>query len=973
MTAGDHSGRSVCSAGDVNGDGFADLIIGAYQASPGSLQGAGSSYVVFGKASGFSSVIDLSSLDGGSGFRLDGAAAGDWSGYSVSSAGDVNGDGFADLIVGARLADPNALADAGSSYVVFGKASGFNAVLALSSLTGSDGFRLDGVASLDNSGYSVSSAGDFNGDGFADLLVGAYGPNAFQGAGYLLFGKASGFASAITLSGLTGSDGFRLDGAAAGDQGSYNAASIDVHSAGDVNGDGFADLIIGAYKADPDGLVDAGSSYVVFGFASGLGSAYNPANLDGSTGFRLDGDAANGYSGARVSSAGDINGDGFDDVIVGAKGVADAGFSGVLFGKAAGFGSVINLSSLNGATGFRLLGDAGDLAGIVGSAGDVNGDGFADLLVGAPLLGSSYVVFGHASGFSSVIHLSTIHGSSGFRLDDLSSGSHAGAAVSAAGDVNGDGFSDLIIGAPQADPHGVLDAGSSYVLFGSNVTGAVTFLGGSNADTLTGTAAEERFVAGGGDDALIGGGGADLFHGGAGNDTITVADLTFRWVDGGSGTDTLALSGAGMHLNLTTLRGRIDSMEVIHLTGSGDNSLTLTALDLLNLSDTSNLLTIEGNAGDIVRGGTGWTDGGISGGYHLYSKDAAQLRVATAATFCQGDPLVLDLNGDGIHLTAKEAGSRFDMDGNGVADSTGWIGAGDGLLVWDRSGNGRIDDMREVISEQFAPQATSSLSALASLDDNRDGLFDGNDVHFAHLQIWRDDNQDGVSIPQELYTLSQWGITALGLTADRSAPSTANGNTMTGFASVYYGDGRQGSMAEVQLDFEPADTVATRATEEGLPPMEHGEGLLTGSAPFPMLPLWDGATVPQEESTLEWVEEAFSLEPTALLADQIAQSVERVDGRAGTDGRLNIQEILDFSGSHPPCMATGDDADVVNLQAAMDTLLRSTAAVAVDTVNPATDLADQTDASYDGYVLHTALDSLHALLADTEVVLNLMR
>ena len=113
VSADDYSGRSVASAGDVNGDGFADVIIGA--------RGLGSSYVVFGKASGLAPKLKLSSLDGSNGFRLDGVSAGDSSGRSVASAGDVNGDGFADLIIGALRADPGGKSGAGSSYVVFGR------------------------------------------------------------------------------------------------------------------------------------------------------------------------------------------------------------------------------------------------------------------------------------------------------------------------------------------------------------------------------------------------------------------------------------------------------------------------------------------------------------------------------------------------------------------------------------------------------------------------------------------------------------------------------------------------------------------------------------------------------------------------------------------------------------------------------------------------------------------------------------
>src|SRR5215204_920303 len=118
----------------------------------------------------FGAVLDLSSLDGTTGFQISGEAEGDRSGFSVSGAGDINGDGFDDVIVGAPGADPNG-PGSGAAYVVFGKASGFVANLNLSTLTGTNGFRISGAAAGDASGGSVSAAGDVNGDGYDDVII----------------------------------------------------------------------------------------------------------------------------------------------------------------------------------------------------------------------------------------------------------------------------------------------------------------------------------------------------------------------------------------------------------------------------------------------------------------------------------------------------------------------------------------------------------------------------------------------------------------------------------------------------------------------------------------------------------------------------------------------------------------------------------------------------------------------------------
>ncbi len=411
-SANDELGASVSFAGDVNNDGFDDLIIGVPLDDNNDMN-SGSARVYSG-ATG-----ELLYLFNGDAFR-------DEFGRSVSGAGDVNGDGFDDLIIGAPLADIN------------GSASG--SVRVVSGSNGAVIYILHGDSSGDNLGTSVSGAGDVNNDGFDDFIVGA--PLADNN------GSTSG--SARVYSGANGSILYTFHGDSLGDN-----LGTSVSGAGDVNNDGFDDLIVGALFDDNNGF-NSGSARVFSG-------------ADGSILYTFDGAAAGARLGASVSGAGDVNDDGFDDLIVGAN--ADSAN-----GPASGSATVF--SGANGSILYTFNGDSQlDQLGIsVSGAGDVNGDGFDDLIVGAMGDDNNGTETGSARVFSGADGgiLYTFNGAGLF--------SRFGFSVSGAGDINNDGFDDLVVGAPLNNGFHGESSGSARFFFSVPLPGASSCPGDITSD-----------------------------------------------------------------------------------------------------------------------------------------------------------------------------------------------------------------------------------------------------------------------------------------------------------------------------------------------------------------------------------------------------------------------------------------------------------------------------------------------------------
>jgi FG-GAP repeat len=415
-------------------------------------------------APAFAAVVGLDTLDGSSGFHI--AGQDDTFGAAVSQAGDFNGDGTDDFVVAA----PEANSGAGAIYVIFGQIDGFGSSFDLSTLNGTNAFKITGESAGDHAGFSVRGAGDFNNDGFDDLIVGAPdadGSGADNGVAYLVFGGPSGtYGRTLSLGIDPGGGVVRFVGVNAGDH-----LGFSVGGAGEVNGDAYDDLILGAPSA---GSKDEGTTFVIFGGAAFTGGI-SLSSLSGSAGFQIHGEPAHPASGFDVSGAGDINGDGLDDLIVAAHSPAGAATSAYLvFGQSGPRQNPVNLGTLDGTEGFQVTGLFFDSESgrSVSGAGDLNADGYGDLVLVSSDLSNSrgvastvstaYVLFGQAEAFQASLAVSEIDG---LTVKLPTHGTVLSSSVDSAGDVNGDGIGDLLVGMSFLDKGESLT--ETHVIFGT--------------------------------------------------------------------------------------------------------------------------------------------------------------------------------------------------------------------------------------------------------------------------------------------------------------------------------------------------------------------------------------------------------------------------------------------------------------------------------------------------------------------------
>jgi hypothetical protein len=414
-------GGSVSTAGDVNGDGYSDIVIGAYGYGNGET-GEGRAYVYHGSSSGLSATANWIE-ESNQIYAV--------FGISVSTAGDVNGDGYSDIVIGAYGYD-NGETDEGRAYVYHGSSSGLSATANWTAESNQESALFGG---------SVSTAGDVNGDGYSDVIIAAsqyQNGQTFEGRVYVYHGSSSGLST--TANWIEESNQI------------YAFFGISVSTAGDVNGDGYSDIVIGAYGYD-NGQTDEGAAFVYHGSSSGLSTLAN---------WSAESNQGSAYFGCCVSTAGDVNGDGYSDVIVGAlnyeNGETEEGRAYVYYGSSGG---------LSTTAGWRAEGNQASphFGGSLSTAGDVNGDGFCDIIIGASDYdngetneGRAFVYHGSSSGLSTATNWTT-------ESDQVSA--QYGNCVSTAGDVNGDGYSDVVVAAFVYD-NGQTNEGMVYVYHGSS-------------------------------------------------------------------------------------------------------------------------------------------------------------------------------------------------------------------------------------------------------------------------------------------------------------------------------------------------------------------------------------------------------------------------------------------------------------------------------------------------------------------------
>jgi hypothetical protein len=582
-------GAQVSVLGDVNGDGIDDLLV-SVDVRP-SYEEAWQNYVVFGTAGPPDALASLDDLDGTNGFRIENRV--DWRGSVAIGAGDVNGDGIADIAMVSSQTDPDrAHLPYADVHVIYGGTGGHDGNIAIDDLDGTNGFTLTGPTDDRAVYYRVAQGGDIDGDGFDDLAI--FRTNA---RAHFLMGSGDVMAASTPLnsvSPLSNLTGFGQEGV----------------GLGDLNGDGYDEVLVG-HNIYYGRAADAETQYDRGPFADRISYVENLSSS----------------SLVAFAAAGDVNGDGFDDFIYGdgydePSGHSRAGAAYVVFGRAAGVPTYLDGADLNGKNGFAIRGDYGDMLGSIVAGGvDINGDGFDDVVAYSQDDDIAYVVYGKASYHTAGFDIDDIGGTNGFVIENAGDEWTRLKSIAGVGDITGDGLGDLVF----TENPGSGANSEFHVLAGRLPTEAVTRVDGKGNNTVWGGAFDDIIISFAGDDRLIGGDGndslrsvdgSDTMEGGLGDDEYFVfADHSDTIIDTG-GIDTIrttthwdlssyadienvVLATAGdWHVRGNELDNRI--------TGSfGNNVLMGMGGDDILIGGGGDDLLIGGNAADTMTGGEG--------------------------------------------------------------------------------------------------------------------------------------------------------------------------------------------------------------------------------------------------------------------------------------------------------------------------------------------------------------------------------
>lgn len=477
------TGSALAQVGDFNGDGIDDFVISASKMAVNSVGGAGMALLVLGRTGSWTE-IDLTTVTSGATMmKVYGATASGYAGTSVGGAGDVNGDGRDDLLISVPLLSSGGLTRCGAVFVLFGNAGPYaDVVLSGSFVASSIGYAVFGPHTDVYLGFrptnTIGLQEDVNGDGFNDFVVSAadciYLSRSSAGCVWIIYGSNASPAN-ILLSSLQSSSGVLIAGGAAAN----DAAGGSIDAVGDFNNDGFPDLLIGATGLDPvvsgTQRSSAGAAYLLFGSSTLISRNPDLASfVTGATGVCFIGGATSWNVGEGVSGAGDVNGDGFADILFGASGANSFyGAAFVVFGTNVAYTADVDLLTFTaGAAGYAVLGSASFIRlGIsISRAGDVNQDGFDDILCGSfPTNGRVSIIYGSSTVPTTNVTFGALDNAYSFIG---TTGSQLGKAVYGGLDVSGDGIPDIVLGAstaaltPAAGGSARGNAGAAYVMMG---------------------------------------------------------------------------------------------------------------------------------------------------------------------------------------------------------------------------------------------------------------------------------------------------------------------------------------------------------------------------------------------------------------------------------------------------------------------------------------------------------------------------